>query len=151
MSNRENVIRQLASEMNTAKKNAAAWNAEYKRLNDELTIVIDPATYIKQAGKDKSGGAATFEIGGVKFNAEAEKKVKWDSKKLQNLAAKLDWKVVVSIFKITFEVSETSYKNVVTSVSAGLIPEAILEEINEARTVKIEEAKIKSAELINQT
>lgn len=150
MSNAEPVVKNLIIERDKALANSKAWKEEAGKKDLALAEIIGPEQIIQNAGKDKDGGSTTVELFGAKFNVEAEKKVKWDSAKLQALAATMPWPMVNAIFKIKFEIAEAKYKDLVTNAGAGMFDPAILKAINDARTVEIGEAKIKSAELVNQ-
>lgn len=144
----DSVVQQLVKEQAAAKVNSDAWKAEAARKNAELVQMLNPEAYVKAAGKNETGGSTTVTEHGAKFTMEMEKKVKWDSKKLQAIAAKLPWAQVEAVFKISFEVTEAVYKSLVTNANAGLFPKETLALIDDARTVEISEAKIKSAEIV---
>jgi hypothetical protein len=150
VSNAETLVKQLIEARDKAIQNSKAWGAEAKRIDGQLAEVINPEDLVKQAGKDQTGGATTVELYGAKFTVEAEKKVKWDSTKLQKVASRLTWPVVLAIFKIKFEIAEAKHKDLTVNAGAGMFDPEILKAINDARTVEIGEAKIKSAELVNQ-
>lgn len=148
MSNSQQVVRQLIIDRDQAKANQEGWKDQFDKITDQLAEVVKPEGHLKAAGKLETGGSTTVEDSGGKFTFEAAKSVKWDSDKLQNIAAGLKWNMVISLFKIKFEMTETQYKNLVSNVQAGVIDQSILDAVNDARTVNIGEAKIKSAELI---
>ena len=147
-SNAATVVHQLVTQKNEAKINADGWKAEGKRIDAELARIISPETHLIAAGKMVAGGSTTIEEHGVKFVVEAKKEVKWDSAKLQNIAARMPWEMVESIFKIAFEITETSYKNCLNNTKSGMLDAQIMALIDDARTVQIGEAKIKTAEII---
>lgn len=149
MSNAQTAVQQLVTKRNEALMHAKAWKEEADRMTSQLAEIIGPEELLSNAGKLKDGGSTTVELHGAKFNVEAEKKVKWDSGKLQTIASKMAWPVVSAIFKIKFEIAETKYKDLVTNAGAGMFDPAILSAINDARTVEVGEAKIKSAELMS--
>lgn len=148
MSNSANAIQQLIIAKEKAKENEIAWKAEGKRIDAQLAEIIKPEEYLEQAGKMATGGSTTVIKDGAKFSLEASKEIKWDSKKLQSLAANMPWNVVSTLFKITFSVPEALYKQLPAMVHAGSFPEELLKEIDVARTVSIGEAKIKTAEIV---
>lgn len=150
MSNAQTKIEYLVKARTEALMHAKAWKEEADRMTGQLAEIIGPEELLSNAGKLKDGGSTTVELHGAKFNVEAEKKVKWDSGKLQTIASKMAWPVVDAIFKIKFEIAETKYKDLVTNAGAGMFDPEVLKAINDARTVEIGEAKIKSAELVNQ-
>jgi len=151
LSNAAPIVKELIEGRAAAKTNETAWKAHVAKLTEQLAEIIGPEAILRAAEKLESGGATTTEMHGGKFTVEAEKKVSWDSKKLQDIAATLPWKQVLAIFKIKFEISETVYKSLVTNAEAGIFDIKILEKIKEARTVEIGQPKIKSAELVNPT
>ena len=148
MSNIATVLRQLVLERSEAKKNAAGWKAEFDRITEQMSQMLNPEYHLTNAGKMQSGGSTTIEENDVKFVVEAKKEVKWDSAKLQNIAARMPWEMVESIFKIAFEITETSYKNCLNNTKSGMLDAQIMALIDDARTVQIGEAKIKTAEII---
>ena len=150
MSNATPVVRNLIAERQQATANSKAWKEVADAKTGALAEIIGPEQILTDAGKMQDGGSTTIELHGGKFNVEAEKKVKWDSAKLQAVASKMPWPMVEAIFKIKFEISETKYKDLVANAKAGMFDPKILEAINGARTVEIGEAKIKSAELSDQ-
>lgn len=147
MSNAATVVRQLITDRTKAKENESGWKAERTRIDGAIAEIIQPEEVLKLHGKMENGGSKTVIMDGGKFTLKAEKTVKWDSDKLQNLAATLPWATVAALFKIKFEVTEAKYADIKTNTEAGLLDPSILAAINAARTVTIGEAKIESAEL----
>lgn len=146
--NTQQVLKQLIEQKASAKENQAAWKTEEGRLDTEMAQIMNPAGYLAKEGKLEDGGSMTFREGFLKFNFIAEKKVKYDSKALQAIASKMPWGQVDAIFKIKFDISETIYKTLVTNAKAGMFSQDILDQINLARTVKVEPAKVKEASII---
>ena len=147
MSNAATVVRQLITDRAKAKENESGWKSEGKRINDAISEIIKPEDVLESYGKMKNGGSKTVVIDGGKFTLKAEKGVKWDSDKLQNIASALTWAQCLALFKISFSITEATYAQLVLNAEAGLFDKKILDAINEARTVTIGEAKIESAEL----
>jgi len=151
MNNLQAVVKGLIEARESAKSHEKGWKEEQKRIDSELASIIEPAEIAKAAGKDKTGGSKTVEMYGGKFTVDVEKKVSWDSAKLQAVAASLPWEMVEAIFKIKFEISETKYKDLVENSKGGMFDPEVLKKINDARTVEIGEAKIKAVEISTQT
>lgn len=150
MSNIEPVIKDLVQRRTKALENSTLWKAEAARIDAQISEIINPEKILTDANKMKSGGSLTTELHGAKFVVEASKTVSWDSDKLQNVAAKLSWNVVKAIFKIKFEVAEAKFKDLAVNAQAGMFDQETFNAIRDARTVKIGEPKIKSAEIVNQ-
>lgn len=150
MNNAATVVHQLINAKSKAKENENGWKAEGKRIDGELAEIIKPEDQLRAAGKLKDGGSKTVEEYGCKFTLEASKDVKWDSAKLQAVAAQLPWAQVEHIFKIKFEISETVYKQLKASVAAGMFSAELMKQIDEARTFTVGEAKITKAEILPQ-
>ena len=102
---------------------------------DEI-IVERLAEQAKNAMSAKTHGDVTLETPAGKFKASIDKTVKWDSTKLQNLAATLPWEKVIGIFKIDFSVPEAKY-NALKDIEPMLA-----EKVEDARTVKYGDLKI---------
>lgn len=79
-------------------------------LQQELGERLAPQAQNLYAAAGKVNGDITFEEGGQKFKASISKTVKWDNAKLQTIAAGMDWAAAQRIFKIKFEVSESTFK-----------------------------------------
>lgn len=85
----------------------------------------------------KSAGDITISVDGAgKFKASIGKTVRWDSSKLQSIAAGMSWSEASSIFKIDFSVPEVNFK------AAKSMNPALAEKLIEARTVKYGDLKI---------
>lgn len=106
----------------TMRKTAA--DNEVKYLQGKISEIL--ADDAKQRFGDKLSGDITFENEAGKFKASIGKTVKWDSAKLQSIAANMPWPEVVSFFKIDFSVPESNYKSAQTlrPELAGLLDEA---------------------------
>ena len=85
----------------------------------------------------KMSGDVTISVDGAgKFKASISKTVKWDSAKLQSIAASMPWNEAISVFKIDFSVPEANYK------AAQTMRPDLAEKLIEARTVKYGDLKI---------
>ena len=108
---------------------------EIKYLQGKINEIL--ADDAKQRFGDKLSGDITFETEAGKFKASISKTVKWDSTKLQGIAANMPWQEVVSFFKIEFSVPEANYK------SAQSLRPDLAALLDEARSTKYGELTIK--------
>lgn len=148
-SNSQTVLQDLIQKRNDALENSKAWKNEAARVDAQIAEIINPEDILRNAGKLTDGGSTTVEMNGGKFNIAADKTVKWNSDILRVVASKMPWNIVSTLFKITFEMSETKYKSLKESAAVGMIDADLLKHIDEARTVSVGEPKIKSAEIIS--
>jgi len=127
-------IRALGSEIVTARAALAAAKGRLDELETAFTaaLVGEAAAEFNEAGK--SEGDITFRANGVKVKATVPKTVKWDSAKLQAIAAEMPWSTVERLFDIKFGMKESTYK--------AIPDEALLAKVNEARTTKVGELKV---------
>jgi hypothetical protein len=86
----------------------------------------------ERAGKTE--GELTRKFDGISITMAIKPKIKWDNKKLENVAANLPWETVSNLFKIEFSITETKYK----SISDPKLKDAIMD----ARTVEHTAPKI---------
>lgn len=87
---------------------------------------------------DKDSGTLTLAVqGGVAAKVDISKTVKWDSAALLTLSKGMPWERVQSLFKIEFSIPENTYKAL-----RDLDP-ALADKVDEARTVRFGEPKIK--------
>ena len=100
----------------------------------ELRRRYEPVLRDALAQQDKQYGQHTFESDGVKLTAEVKATVKWDSDKLEKIAANLPWETVSRVFKIEFSVPEKNFKTINDS--------SLVDKLVEARTVKYSDAKV---------
>jgi hypothetical protein len=82
----------------------------------------------------KTDGEMTREFDGVRMTFAIKPKVKWDSKKLQAVAATMPWEKIEKVFKIEFSVPERTYKSITE--------DALMEAIKPARTVEYSSPKV---------
>jgi hypothetical protein len=87
---------------------------------------------LKLAGK--TDGEMTREFDGVRMTFAMKPKVKWDSKKLQAVAATMPWEKIEKVFKIEFSVPERTFK--------AITEDGLMEAIKPARTVEFSTPKI---------
>lgn len=113
---------ELSAQMANLSKAVAAIDAEIA--SRYVPAFMD---LLKQQGKD--AGSITFVRDGFKMKGEVRKSVKWDSAKLHQIAAGMDWPTVQRLFKIEFSVAEATYK--------ALLDDELRRKLDEARTVKL--------------
>lgn len=82
----------------------------------------------------KNDGEMTREFDGVRMTFAIKPKVKWDSKKLQAVAATMPWEKIEKVFKIEFSVPERTFKSITE--------DALMEAIKPARTVEYSSPKV---------
>lgn len=90
----------------------------------------------RQAGRD-NGSLSMPVQGGIVAKVDISKTVKWDSQALLTLSKGMPWDRVQSLFKIDFSIPENTYKAL-----RDLDP-ALADKVDEARTVRFSEPKIK--------
>jgi hypothetical protein len=90
------------------------------------------ADLLRVAGKET--GSVSFTANGMKYKAEAAKKVEWDSGKLKEIAGTLPWSHVERLFDIKFSVPERTY--------GALHDPELVARLNTARTTKIGDLKV---------
>lgn len=109
-----------------------------KRRIDELSAELrrrfEPTLRAAFDQQDKQHGQHTFEEEGFKLIGEVRATVKWDSQKLEAVAAKMPWHEARSIFKIEFSVPEKTF--------ASISDQKLLDQLIDARTVKYSEPKV---------
>lgn len=147
ISNSKTALTELVTRRNVLTGAMTKCKAEIEGVDKEICDIIKPEDVLK--AKDKTHGECTAEQDGVKFTVGADKTVKWDSAKLMAVAGQMSWAQANAMFKITFEMSETNYKNLVNNVAAGLVDQKVLDAVNDARTSKIGETKLKKIEFSN--
>jgi len=115
--------------------------AEISALNEAIhNSLLDTAKKAFLAG-NKSAGDVTMTVDGAgKFKASISKTVKWDSAKLQGIAAGMSWNEANSVFKIDFSVSEANYK------AAQTMKPELAEKLLAARSVKYGDLRIVAIE-----
>lgn len=121
--------RALAVQINQQRAVMAQAKATLKDLEDQFSEVMlgEAAAEFNEAGKGE--GEVTFVIDGIKAIGKATKTVKWDSDKLQAVAAELPWPTVERLFDIKFSMKEAIYK--------AIPDESLRAKVNEARTTKV--------------
>lgn len=127
--------RALGEQIAQQRREVAQATARLKELEAQFSerLLGEAAAEFNEAGK--SDGEVTFYANGVKAIAEARKTVKWDSDKLKALAGELPWPTVERLFDIKFSMKESTYK--------AVPDEALLARINEARTTKVADLRVK--------
>ena len=103
-------------------------------INEEILTRYQPAFVQELQALGKVDGEATREFDGVRMTYAMKAKVKWDSKKLQSVAATMPWDKIEKVFKIEFSVPERTYK--------AITEDSLLEAIKAARTVEFSAPKI---------
>ena len=144
-SNSDAVIQDLLEKKAQAKTNIKAWKIVEKDIDASIADIINPEAILREADKLEDGGSKSIEMHGAKFSVEAKKTVKWDSAKLQAVAAQMDWPTVSALFDITFKMKEKTFE-----ASQGLMDPSVMNQIKDARAVTIGEPSIKKAELITE-
>jgi len=86
------------------------------------------------AQQDKQHGQHTFEVDGFKLTGEIRSTVKWDSRKLEDIASSMPWHEAQRIFKIDFAVPEKTFQSI--------HDQKLLDQLIDARTVKYSEPKV---------
>lgn len=110
---------------------------EVNKLQEAISDALSDTAATLFANEGKNAGDITINIDGAgKFKASISKSVKWDSAKLQNIAASMPWNEAVGLFKIDFSVPEANFK-----AAQSMKPE-LAEKLIEARTVKYGDLKI---------
>lgn len=113
--------------INGSKRKLEEFNGELRRRFESQLL----ETFAQQ---DKQHGQHTFEVDGFKLTGEVRATVKWDSKKLESVAASMPWHEAQRIFKIEFSVPEKTYHSITDT--------KLLDAIIDARTVKYSEPKV---------
>lgn len=134
--------RALGEQIAQQRQEVAQATARLKELEAQFSerLLGEAAAEFNEAGKGE--GEVTFYVDGVKAIAEARKTVKWDSNKLKALAGDLPWPVVERLFDIKFSMKEATYK--------AVPDDALLARINEARTTKVADLKVKFIDLADE-
>ena len=103
-------------------------------INEEILTRYQPAFVEELKALGKVDGEATREFDGVRMTYAMKAKVKWDSSKLQEVAATLDPALVYKVFKIEFSVPERTFK--------AMTDDKLVKQLTEARTVEYTTPKI---------
>lgn len=137
-------IAELRKKLDDAKAKYAVAVSAMQPLQDEINQISEAihdslsdtaAKLFSESGKP--AGDVTMTIDGAgKFKASISKTVKWDSTKLQNIAASMPWNEAVGLFKIDFTVPEENFK------AAQTMKPELAEKLLDARTVKYGDLKI---------
>lgn len=103
-------------------------------INEEILGRYQSAFMAELKAAGKQDGEMTREFDGVRMTFAIKPKVKWDSKKLQAVAATMPWEKIEKVFKIEFSVPERTYKSITEdALMAAIVP---------ARTVEYSTPKI---------
>jgi len=103
-------------------------------INEEILGRYQSAFMAELKVAGKTDGEMTREFDGVRMTFAIKPKVKWDSKKLQAVAATMPWEKIEKVFKIEFSVPERTYKSITEdALMAAIVP---------ARTVEYSAPKI---------
>jgi len=120
--------------MEMHEKNIAESKAKIETFNNELRRRFQSLLTDALGQQDKQHGQHTFEVDGVKLTGEIRATVKWDSKKLEDIASSMPWHEAQRIFKIDFSVPEKTFHS--------LHDQKLLDQLVDARTVKYSEPKV---------
>jgi hypothetical protein len=120
--------------MEMHEKNIAESKAKIETFTNELRRRFQSLLTDALAQQDKQHGQHTFEVDGHKLTGEVRATVKWDSKKLEDIASDMAWHDAQRIFKIEFSVPEKNFQ--------ALHDPKLIDKIVDARTVKYSEPKV---------
>lgn len=124
-------LRSLANDIHQA---ASVHKAALADIETELVRRHGDALSRALADDGKTVGECSREIDGIKLTFARKAKVKWDNGTLETIAASMPWATAKKVFKIEFSVPERIYK--------ALTDDALVNRLNEARTVEIAEPRI---------
>ena len=124
-------LRSLVADIN---ETIAAQKRMVDDITAELTRRFGDSFAAELAAAGKQHGEISREVDGVKLTYSLDRKVKWDTKQLQAVAASLPWATVERVFKIKFEVPEPTYK--------ALTDDSLRARLDEARTVEYAQPKV---------
>lgn len=110
--------------------------AKIADLNRTIVALVSDTLPLAFKRADKVCGTVKFALNNETYKAEIEKNVSWDSEMLQSIAGSMEFGLAQEIFKVTYSVTETVFKDVDDKVRALLIP---------ARTVRYSDPKITAA------
>lgn len=114
--------------------NIAESKAHLDKFQQELRRRFQNILADALAQQDKQHGQHTFEVDGFKMTGEIRATVKWDSKKLEDVASSMPWHDAQRIFKIEFSVPEKTFQSVTDP--------KLLDALIDARTVKYSDPKV---------
>lgn len=114
--------------------NIDASKRKIEELNGELRRRFENLLKDALNQQDKQHGQHTFEVDGFKLTGEIRSTVKWDSRKLEDIASSMPWHEAQRLFKIDFSVPEKTFHTISDQKLLGLLVEA--------RTVKYSEPKV---------
>lgn len=115
--------------------NTKAWAI---RIQSEIDVRLRDSAKAAFTQQQKVSGTLSMSLqDGIIAKVDIDKDVKWDSDKLLAVAQTLPWDCVRSLFKLAVSVPENTYK-----VLKDVDP-ALAAKVDEARTVKYSDPKIK--------
>lgn len=129
-------LRELVENKDRLRAEVADIQAIIKEIDGEVSRRYEARVQEALAASGKETGQVTFRSDtGEKLQGEVKKTVKWDSSKLQAVAASLPWEMVQRVFDVKFSVPEKTY--------SALTDESLRKRIEEARTVEHKPQPIK--------
>jgi len=124
-------LRKMVAEINEV---SALHKATIEAIYAELLERYGKTFQNELAEAGKQDGEMTRDIDGQRLTFAIKAKVKWDSSKLQEVAATLDPALVYKVFKIEFSVPERTFK--------AMTDDKLVKQLTEARTVEYTTPKI---------
>jgi hypothetical protein len=124
-------LRKMVAEINEV---SALHKATIEAIYAELLERYGKTFQNELAEAGKQDGEMTRDIDGQRLTFAIKAKVKWDSSKLQEVAATLDPALVYKVFKIEFSVPERTFK--------AMTDDKLVMQLTEARTVEYTTPKI---------
>jgi len=148
-------LTELVDERKYIDHKMATLREERKEIDNEIMEHFNVESLYNEKGKDYGEMSVPFEYvsanGHVlagKVRIRRDKRVKYDEQRMMEAARKLDWNDVQSFFKVKFDMPETGYKKLADYAEAN--PDTyneVLDDVNEARTVTVSEAKISDIDI----
>lgn len=124
-------LRKMVAEINEV---SALHKATIEAIYAELLERYGKTFQQELAEAGKQDGEMTRDIDGQRLTFAIKAKVKWDSGKLQEVAATMDPSLVYKVFKIEFSVPERTFK--------AMTDDKLVKQLTEARTVEYTNPKI---------
>jgi len=129
-------LNELALSIQKLELQKAEIDAQLKGLQETLRAGVHEQFAQAFIAADKMSGDITLVLEGVKLKGKIPKKVVWDNRKLQALAASLPWDQAQKIFDIKFSVPEKNYS------ALSIAGSDLVAKLDDARTVEIGDFKV---------